>query len=153
MHKHGGLPAVMVAPYSRDPDRLLLVNNLRAPTPCWKFIGEEMKPGETPHDTVIRALWEEGGFWVANPDDPEMCISEVRPAITIQGATPHVQYFFKVRLPYKRLRDLADKSFSGAEPDEYFKTDIFSFDDVGRMQDFFKPHRTLFKAFLGFTTA
>ncbi|MBY0473209.1 NUDIX hydrolase [Patescibacteria group bacterium] len=152
MHIHRGLPAVMVVVYSRNPDQILLIKNRQGGIwwSWWKFIGEEMEPGEVPLETVIRALWEEGGF-MARLDDPEMSIEEVRPVERVFGNTPHERYFFKVRIPNARLRDLGEKEFPGMDPDEYFRTKIFSFEDVGSMSNFFKLHHPLFKQFLGFT--
>ncbi len=151
MHTNFGLPVMMLAIYSRQPDTLLLIKDLKKSENAWKFIGEGMHEGESEIDAVIRALWEEGGFWLANRGDPEVCIEEVRKPYTVYGANPHLQYFYKTRLPYCRLRDLSGKKFPGKDEDEFFETQEFPIDLVDAMPDFFGLHRKLYREFLGYT--
>ncbi|OGC88099.1 hypothetical protein A2419_01330 [Candidatus Adlerbacteria bacterium RIFOXYC1_FULL_48_26] len=158
-HKEGSF-ALMVAIYSRDPDTFLLIKNHKAATNRWKFIGETSEPGETWRHTLVRALWEEGGFRIrvvcdeigniVELGDPEISIAEVRPVRIVQGRSLHEQYFCKVRLPYARLKDLSGKIFPGIDMYEEFETKMVSFEEVDSMPDFFRAHRTLVQQFLGY---
>ncbi|MBY0293844.1 NUDIX hydrolase [Patescibacteria group bacterium] len=158
----GGSFALMVAIYSRDPNKFLLIKNHRERRNWWKLIGEQSLPGESWRHTLVRALWEEAGFKIhvtydelgniLELGDPEISIAEVRPPMVVQGRNLHQQYFCKVRLPYARLRDLSGKRFNGADADEDFETKVVSFDDVFSMPDFFPKHLTLFREFLGYAT-
>ena len=137
------LGSVLLALLCQEKDLIVLARQPGMRDPIyWKLPGGRISTNETPHEAIIREVFEETGIDLSSQD---LMLAREIPQVGPKG--PYIQYLFIVSVPYALVRGHDNKMVTQVDTTgDKIESTCFQISKLDTIYDFMPKHKMILES-------